>query len=76
MIAETCITTTRHPMQHVRAQLRALGILSLPNSGRGVRVRVGGVVAHRQRPATASGVTFMNTAADSLRGDRDGGPAD
>jgi error-prone DNA polymerase len=23
-------------------------------------VRVGGVVTHRQRPATASGVTFMN----------------
>jgi error-prone DNA polymerase len=26
----------------------------------GERVRVGGVVTHRQRPATASGITFLN----------------
>jgi error-prone DNA polymerase len=26
----------------------------------GVRVRVGGVVTHRQRPATASGTVFLN----------------
>ncbi|MFB6721183.1 error-prone DNA polymerase [Kribbella sp. NPDC056345] len=59
----TSITATSHPMQRVRDQLRADGILSaaqlreVPN---GTRVRVAGVVTHRQRPATASGVTFMN----------------
>ncbi|HEY8451878.1 MAG TPA: OB-fold nucleic acid binding domain-containing protein, partial [Natronosporangium sp.] len=26
----------------------------------GRRIRVGGVVTHRQRPATAGGITFMN----------------
>jgi error-prone DNA polymerase len=59
----TSITTTSHPMQRVREQLRADGILSaaeLRNAPNGARVRVAGVVTHRQRPATASGVTFMN----------------
>jgi error-prone DNA polymerase len=26
----------------------------------GTRIRVGGIVTHRQRPATAGGVTFVN----------------
>jgi error-prone DNA polymerase len=59
----TGISTDTHPIQHVRADLDAAGILTAvqlrtaqPNS----RVRVAGVVTHRQRPATASGVTFMN----------------
>ena len=59
----TSITTTSHPMQRVREQLRAEGILSaaqLREAPDGARVRVAGVVTHRQRPATASGVTFMN----------------
>jgi error-prone DNA polymerase len=59
----TGITTNGHPIQHVREQLSAAGILSaaeLRKAEPGTRVRVGGVVTHRQRPATASGVTFMN----------------
>ncbi|GAA2824376.1 error-prone DNA polymerase [Kribbella solani] len=59
----TSITAGSHPMQRVRDQLRAEGILSaaqLKEVPNGTRVRVAGVVTHRQRPATASGVTFMN----------------
>ncbi|WP_428995025.1 hypothetical protein [Kribbella qitaiheensis] len=59
----TGITTTGHPMQHARDQLRAAGVRSsaeLKQAPTGRRVRVGGVVTHRQRPATASGVIFMN----------------
>jgi error-prone DNA polymerase len=59
----TGITTNGHPIQHVREELSAAGILSaaeLREAEAGSRVRVGGVVTHRQRPATASGVTFMN----------------
>jgi error-prone DNA polymerase len=59
----TGVTATGHPMERVREQLRTAGILSaaqLRAAEPDVRVRVGGVVTHRQRPATASGVTFMN----------------
>ncbi|MFC0623369.1 error-prone DNA polymerase [Kribbella deserti] len=59
----TSITTTSHPMAHVRAALTAEGILStaeLREAKDGTRVRVAGVVTHRQRPATASGITFVN----------------
>jgi error-prone DNA polymerase len=59
----TGITTEGHPIQHVRDQLQAAGILSaaqLRTVEPGKRVRAGGVVTHRQRPATASGVTFLN----------------
>ncbi|GHE11952.1 error-prone DNA polymerase [Klenkia taihuensis] len=59
----TAISPASHPVQHVRAQLDAAGVL--PASGlltatSGTRVRVGGVVTHRQRPATAGGTTFLN----------------
>ena len=59
----TSITTNSHPMQRIRDQLRPAGILAaaqLRTATNGRRVRVAGVVTHRQRPATASGVTFMN----------------
>ncbi|GAB2605232.1 error-prone DNA polymerase [Kribbella endophytica] len=59
----TSITPTSHPVQRIRAQLRAEGILSaaeLRQADDGSKVRVAGVITHRQRPATASGVTFMN----------------
>ena len=44
-------------------QLDAAGALPIARLGRveaGTRVRVGGIVTHRQRPATAGGVTFVN----------------
>jgi error-prone DNA polymerase len=59
----TSITTGKHPIEEVRPQLTAAGILSaeqLRDAEDGTRVRAAGVVTHRQRPATASGVTFMN----------------
>lgn len=49
----TAITTTSHPMQRIRDQLRADGILAaaqLRTATNGHRVRVAGVVTHRQRP--------------------------
>ena len=54
---------TSHPAQFVRAQLDALGavpIARLAGCEPGTRIRVGGIVTHRQRPATAGGVTFLN----------------
>jgi len=59
----TAISPASHPVQHVRAQLDAAGVLSasgLLTAVSGTRVRVGGVVTHRQRPATAGGTTFLN----------------
>lgn len=59
----TGITPTSYPTQFLRPRLRAMGVLaaetllSVPD---GSRVVVGGAVTHRQRPATASGVTFIN----------------
>ncbi|WP_270139184.1 helix-hairpin-helix domain-containing protein [Kribbella sp. CA-293567] len=56
-------STGRHPVEHVRAQLAANWILSaeeLRTTAPDSRVRAAGVVTHRQRPATASGVTFIN----------------
>ena len=44
-------------------QLDALGAVPIARLGRvepGQRIRVGGIVTHRQRPATAGGVTFLN----------------
>lgn len=59
----TGISTDDHPLLHYRAQLDARGVLSsgeLATHETGRRVEVAGLVTHRQRPATASGVTFLN----------------
>jgi error-prone DNA polymerase len=59
----TGISPDDHPIRHVRAALDTRGILradQLSTAPDGTRVLVGGVVTHRQRPATASGVTFLN----------------
>ena len=59
----TGISPTDHPIVHVREQLADDGVVpigKLSSVEAGSRVRVGGVVTHRQRPATASGVTFLN----------------
>jgi error-prone DNA polymerase len=59
----TGISTDDHPIQHLRPQLRARGVYpadALLTAESGRRVEVGGVVTHRQRPATAAGVTFLN----------------
>ncbi len=59
----TGISPSDHPIRYVREQLRQRGALSaaeLRSAESGRRIEVGGVVTHRQRPATASGITFMN----------------
>jgi error-prone DNA polymerase len=40
--------------------VEALSIESLQTVEHGTRVLVGGIVTHRQRPATAGGITFLN----------------
>jgi error-prone DNA polymerase len=59
----TGISTTKSPTELVRPALDARGALTaaqLAGAEAGSRVLVGGVVTHRQRPATAAGTTFLN----------------
>src|SRR5699024_8678440 len=59
----TGVAPDSHPVQHVRAALDDDGVVSTARLGRmrdGVRVYVGGLVTHRQRPPTAGGVVFLN----------------
>jgi error-prone DNA polymerase len=59
----TGLSPDSHPVAHLRPQLREQGILSaadLATAENGRRIRIAGVVTHRQRPATASGITFLN----------------
>jgi error-prone DNA polymerase len=59
----TGISTDDHPMTHYRSGLDARGVLTsreLRDHETGRRIEVAGLVTHRQRPATASGVTFIN----------------
>ena len=59
----TGLSTDDHPLTHYRSQLDARGVLTagdLRTHETGRRVEVAGLVTHRQRPATASGVTFLN----------------
>ena len=57
------VTPSGHPMELIRRGLSSGGVLSaaqLWERQDGTRVKVAGVVTHRQRPATANGVTFIN----------------
>ena len=59
----TGISTDDHPLAHFRADLTERGALSskeLRTAESGRRVELAGLVTHRQRPATASGITFLN----------------
>jgi len=59
----TGVAPDGHPTQFHRADLERFGIVrssELPKQTSGERVMVAGVVTHRQRPATASGTTFLN----------------
>ncbi len=54
--------TARHPTGFLRRDLTARGAVlaqDLATLDHGAKVTVGGVVTHRQRPATASGTTFL-----------------
>ncbi len=56
--------SVRHPVEFVRERLTGAGCVSiteaLQGGQQGRRIRVGGVVTHRQRPMTAKGVIFLN----------------
>ena len=59
----TGVSADDHPLVHYRAPLDARGVLTsreLRTHEVGRRVQVAGLVTHRQRPSTASGITFLN----------------
>jgi error-prone DNA polymerase len=59
----TGLSPDSFPTQFVRDRLTALGALptsALADVVPGSRILIGGAVTHRQRPATAGGVTFLN----------------
>ncbi|WP_183098807.1 error-prone DNA polymerase [Nocardioides pelophilus] len=59
----TRISPEKHPIEHLRADLEGAGILpitTLWQAESGRRVRVAGLITHRQRPGTAMGITFLN----------------
>jgi error-prone DNA polymerase len=59
----TGITVAEHPMTLVREQLTADGVLAITGARAAEdssRIHVGGVITHRQRPATAGNVTFLS----------------
>jgi error-prone DNA polymerase len=59
----TGLSPDSHPVQFLRDELAAGGVTpaaGLAEVEDGGRVRVAGVVTHRQRPATAGGTLFLN----------------
>ena len=59
----TGVTPDGYPTELVRARLSEIGVKTaaeLRTVEHGTRVWVGGIVTHRQRPATAGGTTFVN----------------
>ncbi|MDF2990219.1 MAG: dnaE2 [Microbacterium sp.] len=59
----TGLSTDDHPLTHFRSALDARGVLTsreLHTAETDRRIEVAGLVTHRQRPATASGITFLN----------------
>jgi len=59
----TGVSPEGHPTRFIRHRLEAEGVITavdLRSVRDGARVRVAGVVTHRQRPHTAGGVTFLN----------------
>ncbi|UPL17355.1 error-prone DNA polymerase [Microbacterium aurugineum] len=64
----TSVSTDDHPMAHFREALRTRGVLTavdLQSHEVGRRIEVAGLVTHRQRPATAAGITFVNLEDES-----------
>lgn len=59
----TGISSDSYPTQFLRSTLRVAGVVTSSGLGdlqAGQKVKVAGVVTHRQRPVTAQGVTFIN----------------
>jgi error-prone DNA polymerase len=62
------LTLGRHPLALLRKRLSAAALIpanELIAAGHGARVRTAGIVIMRQRPATASGVTFLTLEDES-----------
>jgi error-prone DNA polymerase len=59
----TGVSPEGHPTRFIREHLDSIGVVTaagLAEVEAGTRVLVGGVVTHRQRPATAGGTLFVN----------------
>ncbi|SFJ60386.1 Helix-hairpin-helix motif-containing protein [Amycolatopsis regifaucium] len=59
----TGISPGTHPVEYLRTWLTERGAITAAQLGQaedGARVWIGGAVTHRQRPATAGGITFFN----------------
>jgi error-prone DNA polymerase len=59
----TGISADRHPAQFARPHLEEIGAVTVAQLAavpHNARVTIGGIVTHRQRPATAQGVIFLN----------------
>ncbi len=59
----TKISPADHPVGHLRPRLDEQGVTRIADLGPrhdGRRLRVAGLITHRQRPGTAGGVTFLN----------------
>ncbi|GGJ85403.1 error-prone DNA polymerase [Pilimelia anulata] len=59
----TGLSPETHPVAFLRERLAAAGAVSiagLAERRHGERLLVGGMITHRQRPATAGGITFLN----------------
>ena len=66
--ASVGLTLGRHPLALLRARLRADSLMTaseLGSAANGATVRTAGIVLMRQRPATASGVTFVTLEDES-----------
>jgi error-prone DNA polymerase len=66
--ASVGLTLGRHPLALLRARLRADSLMTaseLSGAANGAPVRTVGIVLMRQRPATASGVTFVTLEDES-----------
>ncbi|WIY84204.1 error-prone DNA polymerase [Propionimicrobium sp. PCR01-08-3] len=62
-LSSTGVSVDDHAIAHIRNQLAKRGVLTsaeLRTFESGRRVQAAGLVTHRQRPSTASGITFMN----------------
>ena len=61
-ISATGVTADYQPMALIRERMEELGIVPadrLLEVEDGTRLRIAGIVTHRQRPQTASGLTFL-----------------
>ncbi len=64
----TGISPVAYPTEFSRATLQQMGVVmakDLANTEHGTRVLIAGMVTHRQRPATASGIIFINLEDES-----------